>query len=129
MSTTETTPAATVESPAVTNGQSQTAMISNVAEIFNAAGFAFKKLSELVQQLDNGNGNGTAEVDSGETSNHSHWEPADVEQFRNTIQNFRDGLTHLSANLKNKMSARLHQEHTERATTNATSTTTSNSID
>lgn len=115
------TETASTETKPVTNGlvPQQTAMISNVAEIFNAAGFAFKKLSDLVQQLDNGNNDVGA--DSGEVANNSHWDQADVEQFHTTIQNFNDGLTHLAVNLKNKMSARLQQEHLDRAASNANS--------
>jgi len=100
--------------------------VSNVAEIFNAAGFAFKKLGELVQQLDMGptdapvassqQVNGVA---NGGGSNLSHWEPSDVEHFQSIVNSFNDELTKLSNNLKNKMSARLQAEHSEKVANRA----------
>ena len=93
--------------------------VSNVAEIFNAAGFAFKKLGELVQQLDSGPSDNsvTTATPNGNTvaspSGLSHWDTNDVEQFQTIITNFNDELSKLSNNLKNKMSARLFKEHSE----------------
>lgn len=98
--------------------------VSNVAEIFNAAGFAFKKIGELVQQLDQ---QGTASAEGGvvnggivnntspASNGLSHWDTGDVEQFQTIITNFNDELSKLSNNLKNKMAARLQAEHTEKA--------------
>ena len=93
--------------------------VSNVAEIFNAAGFAFKKWGELVQQLDSGSNEQAASVNgatgSAASNGLSHWDGNDVEQFQSIITNFNDELSKLSNNLKNKMSARLQAEHTEKA--------------
>lgn len=99
--------------------------VSNVAEIFNAAGFAFKKIGELVQQLDQQgtasaeqglvNGGTVSGTSPGTNGGLSHWDTGDVEQFQTIITNFNDELSKLSNNLKNKMAARLQAEHTEKA--------------
>ncbi|KAH9397104.1 hypothetical protein TYRP_003410 [Tyrophagus putrescentiae] len=122
--------------PAATNADLVT--VSNVAEIFNAAGFAFKKIGELVQQLDQGssaaaaaaaaadqgvttatgavNGTSPAATATANGGSLSHWDTGDVEQFQAIITNFNDELSKLSSNLKNKMTARLQAEHTDRLT-------------
>lgn len=108
--------------------------VSNVAEIFNAAGFAFKKLGELVQQLDQGPADGAAttngDASAPAANGLSHWEANDVEQFQSIITNFNDEMSKLSNNLKNKMSKRLQDEHTQQAMNRiATTTTTAESGD
>ncbi|KAI2807458.1 hypothetical protein RDWZM_005007 [Blomia tropicalis] len=114
----------TSDSSVVTNKPSDLVTVSNVAEIFNAAGFAFKKLGELVQQLDNGSVNDNSTVNGGaENGNEpvSHWDASDVEQFQLIITNFSEEIGKLASNLKNKMSARLQNEHTEKEMNKLTS--------
>ncbi|UXI19685.1 hypothetical protein NH340_JMT05628 [Sarcoptes scabiei] len=95
--------------------------ISNVAEIFHAAGYAFKKLSELIQSMDsstlnekiNLNGNNSNNPDNIENNFESHWDQADIEHFSSIVNNFTQDLNQLSMNLKNKMANRLKNEHSE----------------
>lgn len=101
--------------------------VSNIAEIFNAAGFAFKKISELVHSLDSQTQRekaiaaGNSTVTNTQTSNATdlppdvHWETADVEQFRSVMTNFSDGLTRLSDGLKAKMETKLTEAHKAQA--------------
>ena len=104
--------AAPIEPPKAAN-TGDLVTVSNVAEIFNAAGFAFKKLGELVQQLDSGPSE--AAVNGTASNGLYHWDANDVEQFQSIITNCNDELSKLSSNLKNKMSARLQAEHTDNA--------------
>ena len=91
--------------------------VSNVAEIFHAAGYAFKKLSELIQSMDpptnDPNPTNATTTNGGETDYHTHWEPADVEQFSSIVTVFTQDLNQLAENLKTKMANRLREEHVE----------------
>lgn len=102
--------------------------VSNIAEIFNAAGFAFKKLSELVHSLESQTqrekaiaAGGTSTTNNPNSNMKSdlppevHWETADVEQFRSIMTNFSDGLTRLSDGLKVKMETKLTEAHKAQA--------------
>lgn len=114
-----------------------TVTVSNVADIFSAAGYAFKKLSELIQLMDNQatsdgfttsaavtaeNGDTSTAAAAAATGFNSHWDAADVDHFQSIINHFNDELNQLSANLKNKIAARLQQEHTDRLTSAAATT-------
>lgn len=87
--------------------------VSNVAEIFNAAGFAFKKLSEMVSLLD------THKTDSsmsnGDSVSNGHWDQADIDQFKSIVKTFNDDLGRLGDSLKGKISNQLKEEHEARA--------------
>ncbi|OTF78518.1 hypothetical protein BLA29_001090 [Euroglyphus maynei] len=110
--TTTNTDAATSSSNTANNSNNNNGnmvTVSNVAEIFHAAGYAFKKLSELIQSMDPTN-------DPNLTTNgdyQTHWEPADVEQFSSIVTSFTKDLNQLAENLKTKMANRLRDEHLE----------------
>ena len=91
--------------------------VSNVAEIFHAAGYAFKKLSELIQSMDPTNDPTISATvnnnNGGESDYQTHWEPADVEHFSSIVTTFTEDLNQLAENLKTKMANRLREEHVE----------------
>ncbi|KAH9425248.1 hypothetical protein DERP_014685 [Dermatophagoides pteronyssinus] len=99
------------------NNNNNMVTVSNVAEIFHAAGYAFKKLSELIQSMDPTNDPTISATvnnnNGGESDYQTHWEPADVEHFSSIVTTFTEDLNQLAENLKTKMGNRLREEHAE----------------
>lgn len=80
--------------------------ITNISDIFNASGYALKKLGDLIQTMDEN-------IDPENISRNSHWEHESIVNFATIVGNFNDELSELTSNLKNKINNRLKDDHSD----------------